>query len=65
MEYLNHDPNLLNTITIEIDSFIIDREYINLFIVVYIKWSKYDGSNSSSQTLIIPHLPFFEKLDLS
>ena len=29
VEYLNHDPNWLKTITTEIDKFLIDREYIN------------------------------------
>ena len=65
MVYLKHDPNWLKTITIEIDNFLINREYINFFIIMYMQWSKDDGSNSSPQALIIPHLPSFEKLDLS
>ena len=65
VEYINHDPNWLNTIIIEIDIFLIDREYINFFIQMYIQWRKDDGSTSSSQTLIIPRLPCFGKLDLS
>ena len=52
-------------ITIEIDKFLIDREYINLFVQIYIQWSKDEGSTSSSRTLIIPRLPHFEKLTLS
>ena len=62
MESLNHDPNLLKTIPIEIDKFLINREYINFFIIMYMQWIKDDGFTSSSQTLIIPCLPRFEKL---
>ena len=65
VEYLNHDPNLLGKITIGIDKFLINLEYINFFIIMYTKWSKDEGSTSSSQTLIIPCLPRFEKLVLS
>ena len=65
VEYLNHDPNWLKTITIEIDKFLIDREYINFFMKIYMQWRKYNASTSSSQILIIPRLPCFEKLDLS
>ena len=65
MEYLNHDPNWLKTITIEIDKFLINREYINFSIIMYMQWSKDDGYTSSSQPLIIPRLPCFYKLDLS
>ena len=65
MESLNHDPKWLKTITIEIYKFLINHEYINLFIIMYIQWSKDDGSTSSSRTLIIPLLPHFEKLVLS
>ena len=65
VEYLNHDANRLNTITIEIDKFLFNYEYINLFVIMYIQWSKDSGSNSSSQTLIIPSLPCFDKLALS
>ena len=65
MESLCHNPKWLNMITIEIDKFLINREYINLFIIMYMQWIKDDGSTSSSQTLIIPRLPCFEKLDFS
>ena len=40
VEYLNHDPNWLKTITIEIDKFLIDCEYINFFNIMYTKWNK-------------------------
>ena len=65
VEYLNHDPNRLKTITIENDLFCIDREYINFFIIMYMQWSKDDGSTSLSRKLIIPRLPRFETLALS
>ena len=65
VEYLNHDPNWLKMITIEIYKLIIDREYINFFIIMYMKWSKDNGHNSSFWTLTIPRLPRFEKLALS
>ena len=65
VESLNHNPNWLKTITIEIYKFLIDREYFNLFMKMYMQWIKDDGSTSSSRTLIIPLLPHFEKLVLS
>ena len=39
MESLNHDPNWLDMITIEIDKFLIDREYVNFFMQIYMQWS--------------------------
>ena len=36
IEYLNHDPNWLKIITIDIDKFLIDREYIDFFAKMYI-----------------------------
>ena len=63
VESLNHFPNWLNTITIEIDKLLIDSKYIKFFIQMYMQWSKYDSSTSSSRTLIIPRLPQFEKLN--
>ena len=65
MESLNHDPNWLKTSTIEIDKFLINCEYINFFMQIYMKWRKDEGSTSSFQTLIIPRLPRFEKLAFS
>ena len=65
VESLNHDPNWLKTITIDIYKFLINCEYIDLFMQMYMQWKKGNGSTSSSQILIIPHLPCFEKLDFS
>ena len=36
VESLNHDPNWLKTITIEIDNFLINREHVNFFIQMHI-----------------------------
>ena len=47
VESLNHDPNWLNTITIEIDKFLIDCEYIDFFMQMYMQWIK-DNSYTSS-----------------
>ena len=43
MEYINHDPNWLKSIIIEIDKLLIDREYINFFMQTYMQWIKVDG----------------------
>ena len=37
MEYLNHNPNWLKTITIEIDKLLIYCEYIDFFIIMYMQ----------------------------
>ena len=60
MKYLNHDTNC-----IEIDKFLIDCEYINFFMQMYMQWSKDEGSTSSSRKLSIPRLTRLEKLALS
>ena len=59
MEYINHDPNRLKTITTEIDKFLIDRECIDLLMKMYMQWRKYPGSTSSFRKWIIPRLPRF------
>ena len=65
VEPLNHDPKWLKKITIENDKFLIDREYINFFIIMYMQCSKETSSTSSSWELIIPRLPCHEKLAFS
>ena len=65
MEYLNHGPNWLKTITIEIDKLLIDSEYINFLMHMYMQCRKDYGSTSSFRSLIIPRLPRFEKVALS
>ena len=65
VEYLNQNPNWLKKISIEIDKFLINREYIYFFMQMYTQWSKDNGYTSSFRKLIITHLPSFEKLDLS
>ena len=39
VEYLNHDPNWLTTITIKIGKLLINCEYINFFMQLYMQWS--------------------------
>ena len=65
MEYLNHNPSWLKKISIETDNLLINREYIDFFMQIYMKWIKDNGSTSSFQTLIITRLPRLEKLALS
>ena len=65
VESLNHNTNWLKTITIEIYKYLIDHEYINFFMKIYMQWRKYDGCTLSYRTLIIPRLHRFEKLALS
>ena len=65
VEYLNHNQNWLRKITIEIDKFLIDREYIDLFMQIYFQWSKGNSSTSYFQKLIIPRLHRFEKMAFS
>ena len=62
VESLYHYPNWLKTITIETDKFPIDHEYIDFFMQIYMQLIKDDGSDSSSQILIIPSLPSFDKI---
>ena len=40
IEYLNHDPNWVKTISTEIGKFLIDHEYIDFFMQMYMQWSK-------------------------
>ena len=56
---INNNPKSLKTITIEINRFLINRELINLLIIMYTQWRKDEGSSSYSQTLIIPCLSHF------
>ena len=65
VESINHDPNWLKKISIEIDKLLINREYIDFFTNIYMQWSKDDGSTSSFQKFIVIRLPCFEKLSLS
>ena len=62
---LNQYPNWLNTITIEIDNFLINCEYIECFIQMYMQWIKEGISTSFFQKLIITRLPCLKKLSLS
>ena len=65
VEYINHYPNWLKKISIEIDKFLINSEYIDFCVQIYMQWRKDEGSTSSFRALIIPRLSCFEKLTLS
>ena len=59
VESLNHDPHWVRIIAIDIDKLLVDREYIELFMQIYMQWSKDNGYTSSNQKLIIECLPHF------
>ena len=65
VEYINNNTNWLKAISIKIDKFRIDCEYIVFFMQMYMQCNKENGSTSLFRNLIIPRLPCFEKLDLS
>ena len=65
VKYLNHNTQWVRRITIDINKLLVDREYIDFFIQIYMQWSKDNGYTSSNQKLIIECLPQFEKLALS
>ena len=56
VEYLNHNPQWVRRITNDINKLLVDREYIDFFMQIYMQWS----SNNS-----IEYLPHFEKMALS
>ena len=45
--YINHNTNWLKKFSIEDDKFLIDREYIDFSMQMYMQRSKDDGSTSS------------------
>ena len=65
IESLNHDPQWVRRVTNDISKLLVDREYIDFFMNIYIQWGKKNGYNSSNQKLIIECLPHFEKLAFS
>ena len=65
IESLNHNPQWVRIITIDINKLLVDREYIDLFMQIYMQWGSDNRYISSNQKLIIECLPHFEKLDLS
>ena len=65
VEYLNYNLKRLKKLSIEIDKLLINREYIDFIMQIYMQWIKDDGSTSSFRRLIIPRLPCFEKLYFS
>ena len=65
VESLNHNHHWVRRITCDINKVLVDREYIYLFMQIYMQWSKDNGYTSSNQKLIIECLPHFERLVLS
>ena len=59
VEYINNNHNWLKKIIIEFYQFLIDHEHINFLMQMYMKWSKDDGSFSSSYILSIMCLSCF------
>ena len=53
IDYLKHDPFWVGRITNDINKLLVNREYIDFFIHIYIQWST-DNS--------IEFLPHFEKM---
>ena len=56
IDSLNHNPFWLGRITNDINKLLVNREYIDFFMQIYMQWS----SNNS-----IEYLPHFEKMALS
>ena len=65
IESLNHDPQWVRIIKNDINRLLVDHEYIELFVQIYMQWSKDNSYTSSNQKLTIECLPHLEKLDLS
>ena len=55
-DYLNHDPIWIRIITNDINKLLVNREYVELLMQIYLQWS---SDNS------IECLPHFEKMALS
>ena len=56
IDSLKHDPFWVGIITNDIKKFLVNREYIDFFMQIYMQWS---SDNS------IECLPHFEKMDFS
>ena len=65
IDSLKHNPFWLGRTTDDINKLLVNREYIDFFMKIYMQWSKYNGYTSSNQKLIIKCLEHFEKLALS
>ena len=65
VESLNHYYQWVLRITNDVNKLLVTREYIELFMKIYMQWSKDNGYTSSNPKLIIECLPHFEKLALS
>ena len=65
IDSLNHDLQWVRIITNDFNKLLVDREYIEFFMQIYMQWSSDNSYTSSNQKLIIECLPHFEKLALS
>ena len=48
VESLNHDPQWVRRITNDINKLLVDREYIDFFMQIFIQWIKDNGYTSSN-----------------
>ena len=46
IDYLNHGNKWVRIITNDINKLLVDREYIDFFMQIYMQWSKEDGYTS-------------------
>ena len=59
IDSLNHDPQWVRIITNDINKFLVNCEYIEFFMQIYIQWSIDNSYTSSDQKLIIECMPHF------
>ena len=57
VESLNHNTQWVRIIMIDINKLLVDCEYIDFFMQIYMQWIKDSGYTSSNQKLIIECLP--------
>ena len=64
IDYLSHYPQWVRRITNDINRLLVNQEYIDFFMQIYMQWSSENSYTSSHQKLIIECLPHFEELAL-
>ena len=65
IDSLNHDTQWVGRITNDVNKLLVNREYIDFFMQIYMQWSRDNRYTPYDQILIIERLPYFEKMDLS
>ena len=63
IDSINHDPHWVRIITNDINKLLVNREYIDFFMQIYMQWISDNSYTSSDQIIIIECLPHFERLD--